>query len=400
MVGHPYTQPGVYTAKLTVTDKDGAQSVDTAAVEVNKVNQPPVANIVAPTTATVGDPLSFNGSGSKDSDGSIVSYVWNFGDGSTANGATATHSYGQAGTYQVSLTVTDNGGLTATANHSVEVSKAANQPPSASIAGPDTAQVGQTIDLTGKDSADPDGSIVEFRWDFGDGSTERGVNVSHSYQNAGTYQITLTVTDDGGLTATATHPVQVAQVANEPPVASIIGPVAAQVGQPVDLTGKDSVDPDGGIVEFRWDFGDGITERGKRVSHVYETTGSYQITLTVTDNEGATGVAHHMIEVGGPVKEPPIAMINAPEIGQVGQEVGFDGAASTDNDGKIETYAWDLGDNTIAGGVSITHTYSLTGIYTVTLTVTDNDGLTTQAARVIQIEPAPAITTPAANQLS
>ncbi len=121
IVSHSYATPGDYTVKLTVTDKDGAQGSDTATVQVIAVNQPPTAMISGPTQGLVGEPLIFSGSGSSDGDGGIVSYVWDFGDGSTGEGSVVTYAYTQDGIYQVVLTVRDNGGLTANVVHSVQI---------------------------------------------------------------------------------------------------------------------------------------------------------------------------------------------------------------------------------------------------------------------------------------
>jgi PKD repeat protein len=107
--------------KLTVTDKDGAQGSDTASVGVVALNQVPTAVISGSATAAVGQTVQFNGSGSSDSDGSIVSHAWDFGDGGTGSGVTVTHVYTEAGSYQVALVVTDDGGLTANATHSVQI---------------------------------------------------------------------------------------------------------------------------------------------------------------------------------------------------------------------------------------------------------------------------------------
>jgi PKD repeat protein/uncharacterized protein YraI len=211
IVGHSYATPGDYVVKLTVTDKDGTQGSDTATVQVIAVDQPPTAVISGPTQRLVGEPLIFSGSGSSDSDGTIVSYAWLFGDGTSGDEVNVTHSYGAPGSYQVRLTVTDNTRITAQATHTVQVNEPApvNQPPTAVISGSATAAVGQTVQFDGSESSDSDGGIVSYAWDFGDGGTGSGITVTHVYTGAGTYQVVLMVTDDGGLTANATHSVRI-----------------------------------------------------------------------------------------------------------------------------------------------------------------------------------------------
>ena len=209
LVSHSYAQAGSYTARLTVTDKDGAQGSDTATVQVGAVNQPPAAAISGPASGQTGQTLNFSASSSGDGDGHIVSYAWAFGDGATASGVDASHAYAQADDYQVTLTVTDDDGLTGSASHAVEIS-AANQPPAAVIGGPATAQVGQVVAFDAGGSSDPEGAPLTHAWDFGDGAIGSGQTITHTYQQTATYTVTLTVTDSGGLTDTATHPISVA----------------------------------------------------------------------------------------------------------------------------------------------------------------------------------------------
>jgi PKD repeat protein len=113
--------------------------------------------------------ITFDGSGSFDLDGTIVSYEWDFGGGMTGAGGSPTHSYAADGVYLVSLTVTDDGGLTDTATTTADISPVPNQPPTADPNGPYTANAGEVITFDGSGSSDPDGTIVSYDWDFGDG---------------------------------------------------------------------------------------------------------------------------------------------------------------------------------------------------------------------------------------
>ena len=183
-------------------------------------NTPPVANAGGPYSAEEGQTIAFNGSGSYDPDGSIVSYEWNFGDGSTGNGETATHNYNEAGIYTVSLTVRDNEDAANTDSSTVEIIEVpttpVNNPPVADAGGPYSAEGGQPVAFDGSGSYDPDpeGSIVSYEWDFGDGSSGTGVAPTHSYTDAGTYNVVLTVTDDKGATDTDTTTVDVTTAAD------------------------------------------------------------------------------------------------------------------------------------------------------------------------------------------
>jgi PKD repeat protein len=110
------------------------------------------------------------------------------------------------------------------------------------------------------------------------------------------------------------------------------------------------------------------------------------VTLTVTDNEGLTHSATYPVQIDLPVvKLPPLAVVTAPVTATVSQTITFDGSASTDNDGSIVSYGWDFGDGTTATGDIVPHLYEIAGTYLVSLTVTDNDGLTTTVMASIEI---------------
>jgi len=165
------------------------------------VNVPPTATFTS-NCATSG--CTFNAAGSQDSDGTIAGYAWDFGDGATGSGQTPAHTYA-AGTYRVTLTVTDNGGASGTFSASVTVpTSPTNTPPTAAFTSNCTDLA---CTFTGTGSSDPDGTIAGYTWDFGDGGTATAASPAHSYSTAGTYTVTLTVTDNGGATGTDTHTV-------------------------------------------------------------------------------------------------------------------------------------------------------------------------------------------------
>ena len=164
-------------------------------------NTPPVAVIVDPPSCTNLN-CDFVGSGSNDSDGTISSYAWDFGDGNGSSAVDPSHSYAADGTYNVSLTVTDDGGASDTANVSVTVDDGINNPPNALITAISCNQADRSCTYNGSGSSDSDGSISSWNWDFGDGNPGTDVNTSHTYDDYGMYTVSLTVTDDGGATST------------------------------------------------------------------------------------------------------------------------------------------------------------------------------------------------------
>lgn len=212
------TQPGWCVATTPGCDNNGATPPSglTALDPPPATNQPPVARPGGPYSGTLNTAIAFSGATSSDPDGSIASYAWNFGDGLTGSGATPSHSYTGVGTYTVTLTVTDNGGLTNSATTTATVTTGSTpQAPIARPGGPYTGTVNATVSFDGSTSSDPDGRVVSYDWRFGDGGTASGAQALHAYATAGTYTVTLTVTDDSGLTASATTTVTVTAAAND-----------------------------------------------------------------------------------------------------------------------------------------------------------------------------------------
>ena len=162
--------------------------------------------------------MQFSSEGSMDADGTIVSYAWDFGDGTTSSAASPTHTYVAAGTYGVTLTVTDNTGDSSSDATSATIEAVTvNALPVADAGGPYAGFVGESIAFNGGASSDTDGSIVRHDWDFGEGTTamDAGPNPTHAYSAAGSYTVTLTVVDDAGTTDSATANAEISEQVSE-----------------------------------------------------------------------------------------------------------------------------------------------------------------------------------------
>ena len=217
-------------------------------------------------------------------------------------------------------------------------------------------------------SSDPDGQVTGWSWSFGDGtpsSSER--NPVHAYAGSGTYTVTLTATDNGGATDAASAQVKVtAPHANKAPQAEF---EVHCTGLTCTFTDK-SNDDDGNIASWHWDFGDGQSSNDQNPSHSYGAGGPYQVTLTVTDNEGAAASKTHDANPTEPPNQPPTAEFTR---SCSGLDCTFtDG--SSDSDGTIASWSWDFDDGTGSSSQSPSHSYPAGGTYHVKLTVTDNDG--------------------------
>jgi len=316
VVRHTYYTAGIYAVLLTVRNGSGDEDQATATIAVSEApapgNEKPDAEFTS--TPNVGEaPLtvSFDASGSSDSDGHITSYQWTFGDGASGSGATTSHTYDDSGTYEVWLMVADNNGATDTATTTIQAT-ASNVPPVASfLASPTSGEAPLEVSFDASASFDPDGAIVSHGWSFGDGENGSGASAAHTYSAAGTYSAQLTVTDDDGVTDSTSLIIQVSPVPNIPPTASFTAsPSSGDAPLTVEFDASSSSDPDGTVISHEWAFGDAEHASGVTASHVYTNPGSYMAVLTVTDDGGSSDSESHSIEVSSSVD-----IVNFPDPG-------------------------------------------------------------------------------------
>ncbi len=161
----------------------------------------PTAPSAVFTPTCTGRSCTVDGSASSSPNGSVTGYAWTFGDGGTATGATASHTYAADGTFPITLTITDSSSQTASSTQPVTV---ANGAPTAAFT---SSCATLTCSFDGSASSDADGTVDSYSWEFGDGTTGSGATASHDYAAAGTYQVRLTVTDNAGATGTLQKPV-------------------------------------------------------------------------------------------------------------------------------------------------------------------------------------------------
>lgn len=170
---------------------------------------PTASFIYSPSAPITFSDITFDASASTDSDGTVVGWAWNFGDGSTGQGKVVTHQFTQAGAYTVTLTVTDDGGYSASKTGTVTVVNAAA--PTAEFAfSPSNPAPHDTVYFNASASKAAVGrTIVRYDWDFGTGRTGTGITASKVYDTEAKYKVTLTVTDDVGNTAVKTVEIEV-----------------------------------------------------------------------------------------------------------------------------------------------------------------------------------------------
>lgn len=238
-----------------------------------------------------------------------------------------------------------------------------NQPPVANANGPYSGLVNTQVSFSSAGSNDPDGTIDTYEWQLGDGNTSLTANPTHIYTATGTYTITLTVTDNLG----KTHSTSTTAVITD------------------DSTPGNCTEPQY-VAGTRYQVGDLVQNIKKK----------FQCNVAGWCSSAAAwayepGVGAHWqsawSEVGSCDADTgkPTASINGPYRGLINEAIAFSSAGSTDSNGTITAYNWDFGDGSASSQTNPSHTYSKAGTYTVSLTVTDNDGETDQVSTTATI---------------
>lgn len=336
----------------------------------------------------------------------ILSYTWNFGDGSTGSGVSTSHTYNQKaegdGIYTVSLNVSYmdlKSGAKFENEYKKEVVIENEMTAATFIATPDSGEVPLTVEFDASGSFDPDGEIVSWEWDFdGDGRFDdaTGEVVEYEFTQEGSYEVTLRVTDNNGESALATETIEAGSVGG---LRAVITPPIGEgdsfyVGEEYEFEGKLSQIAEGKIVKYVWDMGDGsATKQSSKVTYEFETTGTYEVTLTIYDKDGNTDSTILEVTVieEGEAPVPDISTVPAASggvvSGSVPFEVDFDATGSKDPEDDIIDYEWDFdNDGSVDDtGTAASYTYEEVGAYEARLIVTDSVGNTEETAVSIEV---------------
>jgi PKD repeat protein len=291
------------------------------------------------------------------STGSIVDYLWDFGDGTTSDEINPTHTYATPGTFTIILTATDAGGLTDSYNKSYIV-----RPPAANFDLSPAIGLGapKTIFFTDQ-SVLPD----TWQWNFGDGGTSTAQNPIHSFTSVGDFNVRLTVVDTVyGCSDYVEKAVKIVQLGADFTGSSLFGcgPLTANF---TDASTSSSV-----ITSWAWNFGDGGTSSDQNPSHRYDSPGTYTVALTITDENNFTNTKTrtNYVQVIGPSVEfkATSTTVAAPAT------INFQD--NTTSGSPVTSRTWDFGDGTTSNALNPSHEYTTSGIFDVKLTVTDLDG--------------------------
>ncbi len=366
-----FDTPDLFSITLVVDDGENvANSVQSLTREI-RVNDAPVPVITA-LEQTNTPIVEFSATESYDNDQEIVSYQWDFGDGSTGSGETITHTYDSFGTYNVRLTVDDGTGVTnsiQSADHTIRV----NLNPIAEIIAPDIVSVGQEFILNGTQSLDVDGEITSHTW-FADGvKIGEGSELNHMFSSPGLYSIQLKVRDDSPFDdayGIASHIVRV----NHPPVPRwSASPEVTEPGRLTIFDASESSDPDNESLSYRWEFNDGLTLYGEQVEREFEQPGTYYFTLYADDGENLT---NSVSTNDGSIRVnlSPI-IVTQTHIRSNDRKVLLDASESYDPDGNQLRYTWILPDGSLRHESAFTWTAPEGGVHEISLQVDDLEGL-------------------------
>ncbi len=324
-------------------------------------------------TICAGDLVLFDGSGSKDPEGGLLKYYWDFGDGTTAEGMNPAKRFDKAGSYQVRLKVKDDSELECNDDLDQIVVLVAESPVAA--AGDDqTVCANALVYFDGSKSEDFDGVVNNFNWDFGDGNTGEGEKPTHVYLKPGKYRVVLTITGDliGECDNKDTDELYI--TVTEAPAAKMDYPRLAAQNEPITFDASTSQSSNGTIVSYSWDFGDGTTGSGEKVSKTYQNYGKYFVKLTVKTNT-TTDCGTSMIRDYIIVNARPEANAGIDQQTGINQIVVLNANDSKDPDGSIVQYYWVLGEKDTARGIEVKHKFDKPGSYPIILKVTDNSNL-------------------------
>ncbi len=383
-----YTTPaipaGAYTVIMRGVDQHGL--ITTVPPERHVTVAVPASNlapVAAFTVSCLANVCSFDGRTSTDENAPVLTYAWSFGQASAlGTGPIPKRTYTGAGTFTVGLTVKDEFGVTGTTSQLLTiVEPPANVAPTPLINTPSCSALVCNFSAVGTVDVNL-GDTITYLWNFGDASptaTSTLIATPHTFPAAGTYNVSLTATDGWLKGASIILPVTVSGVAVDPPPVANFTSSCTLLACTFTSTSTDN----GSIAGVAWTFGDATSGTTNPVLHTYAGSANYTVTLTVTDNLGATGVITKIVPVSSvPPNPPPVANFTS----SCTLLACTFTSTSTDEAGPITNFSWNFGDGTALGTTSpITHNYANGGNFSVSLTVVDVGGASATSTKVVPV---------------
>ncbi|WP_121354280.1 PKD domain-containing protein [Flavisolibacter nicotianae] len=349
-----YFNPGTYTVKLVVSNAQGKDSVVKS--RYITVYDNPLADFrFNKSTGCFPLAVSFSDQSTPGS-GSLVSWQWDFGDGTIANQQNPVHTYTAAGTYSVTLRVTNSFGCSKSFTKEQAISIANGVKAGFSNTNPGSCPAPATVQFTNSTTGP---GPLQFLWNFGDGATSSESNPAHTYSTNGTYSVSLVATSPQGCVDTAVKPDLFKIGAAK--AAFTNGGLCA--GKPAQFTSTSPAVP----VTAQWNFGDGTTSTVLNPVKTYATAGTFTVQLIANFGSCADTLKKTVTVTAAPSAD---FTVQQQAYCSVPATVQFSTPASN----TPYQYTWDFGDSTNATGSNPTHTYSKEGNYTIRLVVTNDGG--------------------------
>jgi len=367
VVQHAYADDGSYTVTFTATDNDGAAASISAVAVVNNL-APVIDTTTVPASGDEGETIVLSATAS-DVPSDSLSYTWDFGDGSPQQvGNPISYAWSDNNTYTVTLTVRDDGGAASSTTAVISINNLAPTITQINIpTGPHDE--GDEV-LFSVQANDAGSDTLSYHWDLGDGSAPASSEqVIHTFEDEGSYTITLSIDDGDGGTAQETGVINVVNVA--PQIIGLSGNSSGLEAQPLSWSAQVSDPGSADVITGTWDFGDGSpTSSGLSASHTYLDNGVYTLHFTASDNDGASSSSNLTVTISN--EGPSITSVNVPN-GNEGETLSFSATAIDAGDDTL-IFSWDFGDSSPpAIGSTVSHAFPDDGSYSVTLTVTDED---------------------------
>ena len=372
-----YAAAGTYSVRLIATSTIGCK--DSVSKTVTVYPKPVVKFSVSNTC--VYNAASFTNQ-STVSSGSIASYLWRFGDGTTSTLASPSKTYSAAGTYNVTLIVTTNNGC----KDSLVTTGAVTIHPKPAASFTFVQRCLDSATSFTSTSTVASGLVTGYAWNFGDGGTSTSKDPNYIYQTAGTYTVKLVVTTNNGCKDSTTKTVTVYPKA----LVSIGMPTNACANDSVTFSNNSTIATGYSIIGQSWSFGDGGTSTAKNPSHKFAAAGKYNVTLTVTTSNGC--VSSQTVAVT--INAIPQTSFTATTVCETGTTVFTNTTVATSQGGL--NYAWNFGDGGTSAAKTPTHKYAAGGDYNVRLIVTNASGCsdTMESTVRVNFKPVAAFTLP------